>query len=112
MNYSAAYKALILLIVGLFLFGACLIFFGSEKSTAPEEEMAYAGEVVNKEIIDASGTKDYRIVIQFMSEHDGERKAATRSISVDKDTYLKAEIGMWFDSRSLDFADLGRPPMV
>ena len=70
-----------------------------------------AGEIVDKEIINASsswfasGEEDYRIIIQFDYEKLGQAKNGTKSISVDKETYLRAEVGMWFDSRTLGVTD-------
>ncbi len=67
-----------------------------------------AGEVVDKEIINASSSwfsssdTDYRIIIQFDYKILFQEKTGTKSISVDKETYLKANIGDWFDSRTLE----------
>lgn len=66
-----------------------------------------AGVIVDKEIVNAHNsifyTSDmqYRISIEVEYKYKGKTKSTTKSISVDKDTYLAAEIGMWFDSQSL-----------
>lgn len=68
---------------------------------------ARAGVIVDKEIINAhsslfhSNDMQYRIVIEVEYDYKGETKATTKSIFVDKETYLAAEIGMHFDSQSL-----------
>ena len=68
---------------------------------------ARAGVIVDKEIVNVHEsiffaiTTQYRITIEVEYEYKGETKSTTKSISVDKDTYLAAEIGMWFDSQSL-----------
>lgn len=79
--------------------------FYSRESAA---EQVYAGEIVNKRIANAkrgffnSTDMDYQLEILYSFEHNGEQKTASKSISVDKETYQEAEIGMWFDSQSLE----------
>lgn len=69
---------------------------------------AYAGEVIDKKIINAqsglftSSDIDYRLVIKVEYEFKGKFKETQKSISVDKETYQQANIGDWFDSHTLE----------
>lgn len=79
--------------------------FYSRESAA---EQVYAGEIVSKRIVNAkhglfaSTDMDYHLEILYSFEHNGEQKTAVKSISVDKETYQEAEIGMWFNSQYLE----------
>ena len=59
----------------------------------------YAGEIVDKKIINASSSlfsssdMDYRLVIEGEFEYKGSVKEIEKSISVDKEIYQSAEIG-------------------
>lgn len=69
---------------------------------------AYAGEIIDKEIINASSgflvsaPMDYRLVIEVPYEFEGEERVTEKSISVEKEIYLEADIGDWFDSHTLE----------
>ena len=71
-------------------------------------DSAYAGEIVDKKIKNAStglfysSDMDYRLIIRVYYQFRGKTKETEKIISVDKETYKAAEIGDWFDSRSLE----------
>lgn len=100
-----------LVLVILFLVGIINVFGYILKPSLAESEAvskAYAGEIVDKKIINArsglfaSSDIDYRLVIKVEYEVDGKLEEARKSISVDKDLYLQANIGDWFDSHTLE----------
>lgn len=101
---------IMLCIVAVALFIVAIFTFQSSEfvSRTKAADQIYAGEIVNKKIVNAkhglfnSSDMDYRLEILYSFEHDGELKTAIKSISVDKDTYQKAEIGMWFDSQTIE----------
>lgn len=78
------------------------------------QDKLYAGEIVDKKIINASSglfsssDMDYRLVIQGEYECNGRTKETEKSISVDKETYQSANIGDWFDSHTIKITDKGR----
>lgn len=80
------------------------------KDIAASEEL-FAGEIVDKKIINASSglfsssDMDYRLVIQGEYETNNKIKTIKKSISVDKETYQSANIGDWFDSHTLEVID-------
>lgn len=79
--------------------------------TLHEESKMSAGEIVDIKIINAhsglfsSSDMDYRLVIQNKFEYKGETRTAKKSISVDKETYLQANVGDWFDSHTLEITE-------
>lgn len=91
-------------IVGIF---ACVYTLPSIIAENSAIDDAKAGVIVDKEIVNAHNSIfyasdiQYQITIEAEYEYKGETRSTTKSISVDKDTYLAAEIGMWFDIQSL-----------
>lgn len=103
------FKAMIAFIGTVTLLYLALTFYlGPDVAEYEAKKAAYAGEVVDKEIINAksgwftSSDTDYRVVIKVEYEYDGEVKETTKSFSVDKETYLSADVGDVFDSHSLE----------
>lgn len=71
---------------------------------------ATAGVIVEKNINDTpsllgSDSINYRIVIQYEYEHLGLTLTDKKTVSVDRDTYLEAEVGMYFDTQSLELKE-------
>ncbi|WP_295217978.1 hypothetical protein [Ruminococcus sp.] len=70
-------------------------------------DSAYSGEIVDKELINASKgiftykETEYRITINVEYEYEGETKNTTKYFTVDKETYSAYDIGDWFDSHNL-----------
>lgn len=104
-------KGIASVIVCVALLTLCIVFVFTNIVPMWAEEAAqseaYAGEVVDKKIINAhsglftSSDIDYRLVIKVEYEWKGKTKETEKSISVDKETYQQANIGDWFDSHTL-----------
>ena len=119
-DLPGAIKAVISLVLSIALLIGCISLFinvvvpMAEKSDA--ESKMYAGEVVDKKVINArsglftSSDIDYRLTIKGSYEYDGKTYEGERSISVDKDIYQQANIGDWFDSHSLEVSKHYQPP--
>lgn len=71
-------------------------------------DSVYSGEIVDKELINASKgiftykETEYRITINVEYEYEGETKNTTKYFTVDKETYSAYDIGDWFDSHNLE----------
>lgn len=100
------------MLFSIFLIVLCCVLFVNVLnpyfSEIEAQDNAYAGEVVDKKIINAhsglfaSSDIDYRLIIKVEYEWKGKIKETEKSISVDKETYQQADIGDWFDSHTLE----------
>lgn len=85
-------------------------FIAFKNLHAKEEaiDLAYSGEIVDKELVNASQhiftckENEYRIIINVEYEYEGETKNTTKYFTVDKETYSAYDIGDWFDSHNLE----------
>lgn len=100
-------KRVISLLLCITLLITCINILRSRFAEIEAQDHAYAGEVVDKKIINAhsglfaTDNIDYRLVIQVDYEYKSKTKTTRKSISVDKETYLQADISDWFDSHTL-----------
>ena len=82
-----------------------------EYAAADAAHTAQAGLICNKEIVSLSseqiGEQDtqYLLFLEVEFEYEGEMHSAVKDIYVDKETYLKAEVGMWYDLRTMEMTE-------
>lgn len=103
----------ILVLFAVFIYGAKYGLESPRMAVVKAAEEVQAGEIVDKEIIINPGNikygpfdMDHRLIIQREFEYEGKMYKTTASIPVDDETYWKAEIGTWFDSRPLEVNDI------
>ena len=106
--YIEQYKNVVAFVLCIALIAGCVNILRPRFAEIEAQDNAYAGEIVDKKIINAhsglftSSDIDYRLVIKVEYEWKGKTKETEKSISVDKETYQQANIGDWFDSHTLE----------